>query len=105
MKKILVLLLCIFSLSFGYTQIDSFKTIKLNVPSHVTVKTDTLRKVYVPDTLMSKCLNVYVHDSILHIDYTKPYYHEILKEPIKMRISTPDSVNITTTRYYIMKRQ
>lgn len=104
MKKILVLLLCIFSLSFGYTQIDSFKTIKLNVPSHVTVKTDTLREVYVPDTLMSKCLNVYVHDSILHIDYTKPYYHEILKEPIKMRISTPDSVNITTTRYYIMKR-
>lgn len=104
MKKILVLLLCIFSLTFGYTQIDSFKTIKLNVPSHVTVKTDTLREVYVPDTLMSKCLNVYVHDSILHIDYTKPYYHEILKEPIKMRISTPDSVNITTTRYYIMKR-
>lgn len=104
MKKILVLLLCIFSLSFGYTQIDSFKTIKLNVPSYVTVKTDTLREVYVPDTSMFKCLNIYVRDSILHIDYTKPYYHEILKEPIKMRISTPDSVNITTTRYYIMKR-
>ena len=105
MKKILVLLLCIFSLTFGYTQIDSFKTIKLNVPSYVTVKTDTLREVYVPDTLMSKCLNIYVRDSILHVDYTKPYYHEVMKEPIRMRISTPDSVNITTSRHYIMKRQ
>lgn len=104
MKKIVILLLCIFSMSFGYTQIDSFKTIKMNVPSYVTLKTDTVREVFVPDTLMFKCLNIYVRDSILHIDYTKPYYHEILKEPIKMRISTPDSVNITTTRHYIMKR-
>lgn len=104
MKKVLILLLCIFSLSFGYTQVDSFKTIKMNVPSYVTVKTDSIRSVYVPDTLMSKYLNIYVRDSILHVDYTKPYYHDIMKEPIRMRIYTPDSVNITTTRYYIMKR-
>lgn len=104
MKKVLILLLCIFSLSFGYTQIDSFKTIKMNVPSYVTVKTDTLREVYVPDTLMSKCLNIYVRDSILHVDYTKPYYHEIMKEPIRMRIYTPDSVNIITSKNYKITR-
>ena len=104
MKKILLTLLCVFSLTFAYTQIDTFKTVKVDIPSHVVVRTDSIKSVYVPDTTISKYLNIHVCDGTLYINYLKQYYHELLKEPIKLRISTPDSVNIITSRHYIIKR-
>lgn len=101
MKKLLILLLCIFSLSFGYTQVDTFKKVKVDVPSVIMIRPDTIHSIYVPDTTLSKYLNIYVYDSTLHIEYVKPYYRELMKEiPIKMRITTPDSLHITTSRDY-----
>ncbi len=101
MKKLILLLLCIFSLSFGYTQVDSFKTAKIDVPSIVLIKPDTVHSVQVPDTTLAKYLNIYVQDSVLYVKYLKPYYRELLKEnQIKMRITTPDSLHITTGREY-----
>jgi hypothetical protein len=101
MKKLILLLLCIFSLSFGYTQIDTFKKVKVDVPSVILIKPDSVHSVYVPDTTLAKCLNVYVYDGTLYINYLKPYYRELMKEiPIKMRITTPDSLHITTGRDY-----
>ena len=101
MKKILILLLCIFSLSFGYTQVDTFKNVKVDVPSVIIIKPDTVHSVYVPDTTISKYLNIHVCDGTLHIGYVRPYYRELMKEmPIKMRITTPDSLHITTSRNY-----
>lgn len=104
MKRILLILLCVFSLTFAYTQIDTFKTVKVSVPSYVVVRSDSTKSVYVPDTTMSKYLNIHVCDGTLHINYLKPYYHELLKEPIKIRISTPDSINIVVPKHYIIKR-
>ena len=101
MKKLLILLLCIFSLSFGYTQVDTFKKVKVDVPSVILIKPDSVHSVYVPDTTMAKCLNIEVCDGTLYINYAKPYYRELMKEiPIKMRITTPDSLHITTSREY-----
>lgn len=101
MKKLLILLLCIFSLSFGYTQVDTFKKVKVDVPSVIMIKPDTIHSVCVPDTTISKYLNIHVCDGTLHIGYVKPYYRELMKEiPIKMRITTPDSLHITTSRDY-----
>jgi hypothetical protein len=101
MKKLLILLLCIFSLSFGYTQVDTFKKVKVDVPSVIMIRPDTIHSVYVPDTTISKYLNIQVCDGTLHISYVKPYYRELMKNiPIKMRITTPDSLHITTSRDY-----
>lgn len=101
MKKLILLLLCIFSLSFGYTQIDTFKKVKVDVPSVILIKPDSVHSVYVSDTTLAKCLNIHVCDGTLHIGYMKPYYRELMKEiPIKMRITTPDSLHITTGRDY-----
>lgn len=101
MKKLLILLLCIFSLSFGYTQVDTFKKVKVDVPSVIMIRPDTIHSVYVSDTTISKYLNIYVYDGTLHIGYVKPYYRELMKNiPIKMRITTPDSLHITTSRDY-----
>lgn len=101
MKKLILLLLCIFSLSLGYTQVDTFKKVKVDVPSVIYIKPDTIHSIYVPDTTLSKYLNIHVCDGTLHIGYNKPYYRELMKEiPIKMRITTPDSLHITTSREY-----
>lgn len=105
MKKLILLLLCIFSLSFGYTQIDTFKKVKVDVSSVILIKPDSVHSVYIPDTTLAKCLNIHVYDSTLHIGYIKPYYRELMKDiPIKMRITTPDSLHITTSRDYIKLR-
>lgn len=103
MRKFILLLLCVFSLT-AYTQIDTFKTIRVNMPSRVVVRTDSIQSVHVPDTTISKYLNIHVCDGTLHINYAKPYYRELFKEPIKFRILTPDSVYITTSRDYIINR-
>ena len=101
MKKLILLLLCVFSLSFGYTQIDTFKKVRVDVPSVILIKPDSVHSVYVPDTTLAKCLNVHVCDGTLYINYLRPYYRELMKEiPIKMRITTPDSLHITTSRDY-----
>lgn len=105
MKKLILLLLCIFSLSFAYTQVDTFKNVKINVPSIVYIKPDTIHSVQFADTTLTKYLIVNVCDGTLHINYLKPHYHEMLKQtPIKMRITTPDSLHITTGRNYKKSR-
>lgn len=106
MKKILILLLCIFSLSLGYTQVDTFKKVRVDVPSVILVKPDTIHSICIPDTTLAKCLNIHVCGGTLHINYAKPYYRELMREiPIKMRITTPDSLHITTSRDYVKVRQ
>ena len=76
----------------------------MDIPSYLVVRTDTTTSVYIPDTTITKYLNIHVCDGTLHVNYAKPYYYELLKEPIKLRISTPDSVNIITSRRYTITR-
>ena len=101
MKKLILLLLCIFSLSLGYTQVDTFKKVRVDVPSVILVRSDTIHSICVPDTTLAKCLSVHICDGTLYINYSRPYYRELMKEiPIKMRITTPDSLHITTSKDY-----
>ena len=85
MKRILLILLCVFSLTFAYTQIDTFKTVKVDIPSYVVVRTDSIKSVYVPDTTISKYLNIHVCDGTLYINYSRPYYYELLKDSMMIK--------------------
>lgn len=97
MKKIFILLLCVFSLLIGYSQ--SFKTVKIGVPSKIMIKSDTVQTVTLTDSTYLKYLNIYVKDSVLHIGC--PHYLEVFKStPAKIRISTPDSIELITDRNF-----
>lgn len=96
MKRILILLLCIFGLTFGYTQV---RTVRVNVPSKVIVTQGNDYLVSIPDTTIAKYITMSYKDSILYINSSYE-----LTEPIEIRITTPDSLNITTGRFYRINR-
>lgn len=97
MKKIFILLLCVFSLLIGYSQ--SFKTVKIGVPSKIVIKSDTVQTVTLADSTYMKYLNIYVKDSVLRIGCS--HYLEIFESnPVKIRISTPDSLELITNRNF-----
>jgi hypothetical protein len=97
MRKILILLLCIFGLSFGYTQV---KNVKINVPSNVIVTKGDNYTVCVIDSFISKYITMRYKDNTLYINSLIE-----LSEPIKIRIITPDSLSITTNRNYKLLRR
>jgi hypothetical protein len=97
MRKILILLLCIFGLSFGYTQV---KNVKVNVPSNVIVTKGDDYTVCVMDSSISKYITMRYKDSTLYINSLVE-----LIEPIKIRIVTPDSLSITTNRNHKITRR
>ena len=96
MRKILILLLCIFGLTFSYPQV---RNVKVNVPSRVVVNRDDNYSVCILDSTASKYITMYYKDSTLYINSSVE-----LTEPIKIRITTPDSLNITAGRFYKINR-
>ena len=96
MKKILILLLCLFTLSIGQIRSESpIKFVKVNVPT----KGDNYT-VCVMDSSVSKYITMRYKDSTLYINSSVE-----LIEPIKIRIVTPDSLSITTNRNYKITRR
>ena len=68
MKKILILLLCIFTLSIGQIKSESpIKYIKVNVPSKVSIYYGEPYSVSV-DSTMNKYVTMLYKDSILYIN-------------------------------------
>jgi len=96
MRKILILFLCLFGITLGFSKV---KTVKVNVPSSITIQKGDTYSIDVIDTTMSKYVSMYYRDSILHITGPIDIY-----EPIKIRITTPDSVSIITGRNYKILR-
>ena len=95
MKKKLLILLFIFGLTIGYAQV---RNVRINVPSNVTIVNDKDFSVQI-DTIVSKYITMCYKDSTLYIN--SPYE---LTEPVKIRITTPDSLSITTGRFYKLIR-
>ena len=101
MKKILILLLCLFTLSIGQIRSESpIKSIKVNVPSNIVITKGDNYTVCVMDSSVSKYITMRYKDSTLYINSSVE-----LIEPIKIRIVTPDSLSITTNRNYKITRR
>jgi hypothetical protein len=94
MKKILILLLCIFTLSIGQIRSESpIKFIKVNVPSKISICYGKPYSINVLDSTMNKYITMSYKDSVLYI--TSMYEFE---QPLNIRITTPDSLQIITNR-------
>lgn len=94
MKKILILLLCLFTLSIGQIRSESpIKFIKVNVPSRISICYGKPYSVNVLDSTMNKYVTMLYKDSVLYIN---SMYE--LEQPLKIRITAPDSLQITTNR-------
>lgn len=94
MKKILILLLCLFMLSIGQIKSESpIKSIQVNVPSKIVVCYGKPYSVNVLDSTMNKYIIMSYKDSTLYINSKYE-----LEQPINIRITTPDSLKITTNR-------
>lgn len=96
MKKVLILLLCIFSIALSYPQV---KTVKVNVPSVITMQRDSVYSVNVLDPEYEKYIIMYEKDSTLFINSTVE-----ITEPIKIRIASPNSLTITPGRNFKISR-
>ena len=95
MKKILILLLCIFTLAIGQIRSESpIKSIKVNVPSKVSIYYGEPYSVSV-DSTMNKYVTMLYKDSVLYINSMYEF-----EQPLNIRITTPDSLQITTNRNY-----
>lgn len=93
MKKILILLLCLFTLSIGQIHSESpIKSIKVNVPSKVSIYYGKPYSVSV-DSAMNKYVTMLYKDSVLYINSMYEF-----EQPLNIRITTPDSLQITTNR-------
>lgn len=93
MKKILILLLCIFTLSIGQIKSESpIKSIKVNVPSKISIYYGKSYSVNV-DSAMNKYVTILYKDSVLYINSKYE-----LGQSLNIRITTPDSLQITTNR-------
>ena len=97
MRKILILLLCIFGLTLCYPQV---RNVKISVPSKVLVKRDSNYTVCILDPTISKYITMYYRDSTLYINSLVE-----LTDPIKIRITSPDSLSITTSRNFKIVKQ
>jgi hypothetical protein len=91
MKKILILLLCLFTLSIGRSE-SPIKFIKVNVPSKISVCYGKSYSVSV-DSTMNKYVTMSYKDSVLYINSMYEF-----EQPLNVRITTPDSLQITTNR-------
>lgn len=96
MKKVLILLLCIFSIALSYPQV---RTVKVNVPSVITTQRDSIYSVDVLDSTYEKYIIMYEKDSTLYISSTVE-----LPEPIRIRIASPNSLTITPGRNFKISR-
>lgn len=93
MKKILILLLCIFTLSIGQIKSESpIKSVKVNVPSKIIIYYGKSYSVNV-DSAMNKYVTMLYKDSVLYINSKYE-----LGQSLNIRITTPDSLQITTNR-------
>jgi hypothetical protein len=94
MKKILILLLCLFTLSIGQIHSESpIKYIKVNVPSKVSICYGKPYSVNVLDSTMNKYVTMSYKDSVLYINSIYEF-----EQPLNIRITTPDSLQILTNR-------
>lgn len=96
MKKVLILLLCIFSIALSYPQV---RTVKVNVPSVITVQRDSTYSAKVLSPMYEKYIIMHEQDSVLYINSTKE-----LTEPIKIRIVSPNSLTIIPERNFKLFR-
>ena len=97
MRKILILLLCIFGLTLCYPQV---RNVRVNMPSKVFVHKGDDFSVCVLDSTVSKYITMCYRDSTVYINSSVE-----LVDPVKIRITSPDSLSITTGRNYkIVKR-
>lgn len=97
MRKILILLLCIFGLTICYPQV---RNVRVNMPSRVSVQKSSDYTVCVLDSTISKYITMYYRDSTLYINSSIE-----LTDPVKIRITSPDSLSITTGRNYKIVRR
>ena len=97
MRKILILLLCIFGLTLCYPQV---RNVKVNVPSRVLVHRGSDYTICVLDSTVSKYITMCYRDSTLYINSSVE-----LTDPIKIRITSPDSLSITTSRNFKINRR
>ena len=94
MRKILILLLCLFTLSIGQIRSESpIKFIKVNVPSKISIRYGKSYSVNVLDSTMNKYITMSYKDSVLYINSMYEF-----EQPLNIRITTPDSLQITTNR-------
>lgn len=100
MKKLLILLLCIFTLAISQVKPESpIKTVKVNVPSKISIQYGKSYSVNLLDSSMNKFVTMYHKDSTLYINSSYE-----LPNPLKIRITTPDSLQITTNRNHEINR-
>lgn len=99
MKKVLILLLCIFSIALSYPQVKTVKTVKVNVPSVITMQRDSIYSVDVLNPVYEKYIIMSEKDSTLYINSTVE-----ITEPIKIRIASPNSLTITPGRNFKISR-
>ena len=94
MKKILILLLCMFTLSIGQIKSESpIKFVKVHVPRNISICYGKTYSVNVLDSPMHKYITMSYKDSVLYINSMYEF-----EQPLNIRITTPDSLQITTNR-------